>query len=174
MTKTRNEWLQFPVISHGAEYLVLGYLMRRNILAYKAPPNNDGYDIICIHPDASKSKRQIRIQVKSRLKNGVRGFPLKEEKLYAFDYLIFVRLNVGKIVKRENARSFDGPSDVELYVIPAKIIRKNHDATTSWQKVVFSAEDFKHFDKYKGDRGIEQIAKDLRVASLSKATDGAA
>jgi hypothetical protein len=22
-----------------------------NILAYKAPPNNEGYDLICIHPD---------------------------------------------------------------------------------------------------------------------------
>jgi len=29
----------------------MGYLMRRNILAYKAPSNNEGYDLICIHPD---------------------------------------------------------------------------------------------------------------------------
>jgi len=42
---------RLPVVSHGAEFLVIGYLMRRNILAYKAPPNNEGYDIICIHPD---------------------------------------------------------------------------------------------------------------------------
>jgi hypothetical protein len=29
----------------------MGYLMRRNILAYKAPPNKEGYDLICIQPD---------------------------------------------------------------------------------------------------------------------------
>ena len=29
--------LRLLVISSGAEYLVMGYLMRRNILAYKAP-----------------------------------------------------------------------------------------------------------------------------------------
>ena len=55
-----------PVVSHGAEFLVQGYLMRRNILAYKAPPGNEGYDLICIHPDPRKKSRQIRVQVKSR------------------------------------------------------------------------------------------------------------
>jgi hypothetical protein len=34
-----NEALRFPVVSHGAEFLVMGYLMRRNILTYKSPPN---------------------------------------------------------------------------------------------------------------------------------------
>jgi hypothetical protein len=42
--------LRLPVISHGAEFLVQGLLIRRNILAYKAPPNNEGYDLICIFP----------------------------------------------------------------------------------------------------------------------------
>jgi hypothetical protein len=39
------------VVWASAEFLVKGYLMRRNILAYKAPSNNEGYDLICIHPD---------------------------------------------------------------------------------------------------------------------------
>jgi len=43
----------------------MGHLMRRNILTYKAPPNNEGYDLICIHPDPRKVTRQIRVQVKS-------------------------------------------------------------------------------------------------------------
>jgi hypothetical protein len=46
----RAAFTRFPVISLGAEYLVMGHLMRRNILVYKAPPNNEGYDLICIHP----------------------------------------------------------------------------------------------------------------------------
>jgi len=45
---TEREWLRLPVVSAGAEYLVMGLLMRRNILTYKAPPNNEGYDLIYI------------------------------------------------------------------------------------------------------------------------------
>ena len=46
----KQDFLRLPVVSAGAEFLVMGHLMRRNILAYKAPPNNEGYDLICIHP----------------------------------------------------------------------------------------------------------------------------
>ena len=47
----KQEFLRLSVVSASAEYLVMGQLMRRNILAYKAPPNNEGYDLICIHPN---------------------------------------------------------------------------------------------------------------------------
>jgi hypothetical protein len=40
---TKRDILRLPVVSASAEYLVMGYLMRRNILAYKAPPNNEGF-----------------------------------------------------------------------------------------------------------------------------------
>jgi len=46
-----QHFFRLPVVSAGAEHLAMGYLMRRNILAYKAPPNNEGYDLICIHPN---------------------------------------------------------------------------------------------------------------------------
>lgn len=49
--------LRFPVLSEGAEYLVMGNLMRRNILTYKAPPMNEGYDLICIHPDPRRDEK---------------------------------------------------------------------------------------------------------------------
>lgn len=42
----QREWLRLPVVSAGAEFLVMGHLMRRNILTYKAPPNNEGYDLM--------------------------------------------------------------------------------------------------------------------------------
>lgn len=45
-----RDWLRLPVVSAGAEYLVICHLMRRNIPTYKAPPSNEGYDLICIHP----------------------------------------------------------------------------------------------------------------------------
>jgi hypothetical protein len=36
--------------------------MRRNILTYKAPPNNEGYDLICIHPDPRRVARQVELR----------------------------------------------------------------------------------------------------------------
>jgi len=86
-----RDWLRLPVVSAGAEFLVMGYLMRRNILAYKAPPNNEGYDLICIHPDprhrpASGELSQVRVQVKSRYASDCdRGFPVREVSLDDFD-----------------------------------------------------------------------------------------
>ena len=58
----QSPMLRFPVLAAGAEHLVMGYLMKRNILTYKAPPMNEGYDLICIHPDP-----KIIRQLQSRL-----------------------------------------------------------------------------------------------------------
>jgi len=81
-SKNKIPFLRLPVVSLGAEFLVMGHLMRRNILTYKAPPNNEGYDLICIHPDPEKVTRQIRVQVKSRYQTDCdRGFPVKENLL---------------------------------------------------------------------------------------------
>src|ERR1700693_1146515 len=98
----KKEFFRLPVVSASAEFLVMGYLMRRNILAYKAPPNNEGYDLICIHPNPRhrpqrKEAPQLRIQVKSRYATDCdRGFPVKEVSLDAFDFLIVAFLNIGK------------------------------------------------------------------------------
>jgi hypothetical protein len=51
MGETGRDWLRLPVVTAGSEHLVMGHLMRRNILTYKAPPGNEGYDLICLHPD---------------------------------------------------------------------------------------------------------------------------
>ena len=34
----KREFVRLPVVSVSAEFLVIGYLMRRNIPAYKAQP----------------------------------------------------------------------------------------------------------------------------------------
>src|SRR5262249_58857146 len=111
MSLAEQEFLRLPVVSAGAEFLVMGYLMRRNILTYKAPPNNEGYDLICIHPDPRRQPRedevaQVRVQVKSRYATDCdRGFPVKEASLDAFDFLIVAFLNIGKFFGKN-----DGPS----------------------------------------------------------------
>lgn len=79
-----KDWLRLPVVSLAAEYLVMGHLLRRNILTYKAPPGNEGYDLICIHHDPrhvpyGSQRPQIRVQVKSRYATDCdRGFPIKK------------------------------------------------------------------------------------------------
>lgn len=151
---------RYPVISLGAEYLVIGQLMRRNILAYKAPPNNEGYDLICIHPDPKRSAEQIRVQVKSRYQTDCdRAFPVKERTFEAFDYLIVAFLNNGFYYRKKPI--LEGRSEPEFYTLPVKFIRDNHQkARSGWERVLTKGKDM---EMYKNEAGIEIIARDLGI-----------
>ena len=152
---------RLPVVSHGAEHLVIGYLMRRNILAYKAPPNNEAYDVICIHPDPTRAARPIRVQVKSRYQTDCdRSFPVKEKTFDAFDYLIVAFLNIGFFAKK-NGTVWAGYKDPEFYCFPQKWIRDHHTIFESgWQKVHTKNQDI---DSFKNEKGFELIASDLGI-----------
>ena len=157
-------FLRFPVISHGAEFLVQGYLMRRNILTYKAPPNNEGYDLICIHPNPRKVTRQIRIQVKSRYATDCdRGFPVKEKTFSAFDFLVVVFLNIGNFLSKRS--SSDGKQEAEFYTFPLAFIKKHHNKTSTWEKVRLRNIDV---EAYKNERGFEIIAEALGIEYPSR------
>ncbi|MBM4167135.1 MAG: hypothetical protein FJ218_09505 [Ignavibacteria bacterium] len=137
--------------------------MRRNILTYKAPPNNEGYDLICIHPNPRKTKKQIRIQVKSRYQTDCdRGFPVKEKSFSAFDYVIVAFLNIGYFMGKykKGSPSKIGMQNVEFYTLPLKFIRKHHDKSSTWEKVRIKNIDV---ERYKNERGFELIAKDLGI-----------
>ena len=111
----------------------MGHLMRRNILTYKAPPGNEGYDLICINPDprhqtAAENKSQTRVQVKSRYATDCdRGFPVKEKSLDAFDYLIIVFLNIDNFNGRNDGSS--GAEEPEYFTLHQSFIRKHHQAS---------------------------------------------
>jgi hypothetical protein len=162
---------RYPVVSLGAEYLTLGHLMRRNILAYKAPPNNEGYDIICIHPDPRRAVRQIRVQVKSRLATDCdRGFPVKARTFGAFEYLIVVFLNVGYFFRKRAESSVKaGAMSPEFYTLPVAFIRKHHNAASSWEKVRTRGLDL---TAYRDERGFDQIAQDLGIEYPCKLNNG--
>ncbi len=161
------KFARFPVVSLSAEYLVMGRLLRRNILTYKAPPGNEGYDLICIHPDPRHEGPQIRVQVKSRMATDCdRGFPVKEESLDAFDFLVVVFLNVGyyfQKAKRHEAR--EGACEPEFFTLDRDFIRAHHDTSSSWQKVRLRGLDL---DAYKNERGFERIAEALGIPYPSK------
>jgi hypothetical protein len=170
-TKTKP-WLRLPVVAASSEYLVMGHLMRRNILAYKAPPNNEGYDLICIHPDPRHVLRkgevaQVQVQVKSRYATDCdRGFPVKEASFGAFHFLIIAFLNIGKFSGKNDGSQ--GACDAEFYTLPTEFIRKHHNKSSSWQKVrLGSLQD--EIGQYKNEKGFEQIAKALGIPKPSRA-----
>jgi hypothetical protein len=141
--------------------LVIGHLMRRNILAHKAPPNNDeGYDLICIHPEPRQSAGQVRVQVKSRYATDCdRGFPVKSKTLDAFDFLVVVFLNIGWFYG--NKPVLDGYREPEFYTLPADFIREHHRASASgWEKVMTKGLDLA---QYQNEQGFELVAKALGI-----------
>lgn len=156
----KGRFRRLPVVSHGAEHLVIGYLMRRNILAYKAPPNNEGYDIICIHPDPKRVTKQIRVQVKSRYQTDCnRAFPVKKRTFAAFDYLVVVFLNIGYFYGRKRVR--DGYQEPEFFVLPVDWIRRHHSlARSGWDMVLTKRYDI---ERFKNEKGFEIIAQELGI-----------
>lgn len=140
--------------------------MRRNVLAYKAPPNNEGYDLVCIRPDPRHapppgSSGQVRVQVKSRYATDCdRGFPVKEASFGAFDYLVVVFLNIGDFSRRRGGP--DGAREVEFFTLPRAFVEQHHDKRSSWQKVRLRGLD-EALRPYAGLEGFEQIARDLGV-----------
>lgn len=167
----KRDWLRLPVVSAGAEYLVMGNLMRRNILTYKAPPNHEGYDLICIHPDPRHRLKvgelaQVRIQVKSRYATDCdRGFPVKEASFGAFDFLVVVFLNIGKFYGKNDGSQ--GIREPEFYTLPNSFIREHHNASSSWQKVRLKNLE-SQIACFKGEVGFEQIATALGIPRPSK------
>jgi hypothetical protein len=153
---------RLPVVALGAEHLAMGGLMRRNILAYKAPPGNEGYDLICIHPDPKHSTKIVRVQVKSRYQtDSDRSFPVKEKTFAAFDYLIVVFLNIGYFFRKSGKDGGNQPP--ELYTLPRSFVMQHHyKAVSGWQKVRLKGVDV---SKFKDDLGFEQIAQDLGIPS---------
>ncbi len=163
--------LRYPVIAHGAEYLVMGLLMRRNILTYKAPPGNEGYDLICIHPDPRHTigkgqKAQVRIQVKSRYASDCdRGFPVKPATISAFDFLVIAFLNVGNFLHRRGRD--DGRRQPEFFTLPAEYVSKNLKIGKTWTKVMLGKVS-EEITPFASDDGFEQIATVLGVEPLRR------
>jgi hypothetical protein len=155
------KFLSFPVMNDGAEYLAIGFLKRRNIETYKAPPRQSNFDLICIHP-TGKHNRYARVQVKSRYGTQGTVVPIKTTSLNKFDFLIVVALNVGDFGNRKDGSTGAKPPD--LYVFPRRVVQL-HFTPKGWGPKFgkFYFKTIKGVERYKNERGIELVAKKLRV-----------
>lgn len=168
----KSDWLRLPVVAAGSEYLVMGHLMRRNILTYKAPPGNEGYDLIAIHPDPRHKPNkhemaQARIQVKSRYATDCnRGFPLKTASLDGFDFLVVAFLNIGRFYGKHAGLS--GAKEPEYFTLTPTFVRDHHNASSSWEKVLLKGLEIE-LEPFAGERGFELIATALGVPRPQRA-----
>ncbi len=165
--RTGRNWLRLPVVSASAEFLVQGYFMRRNILTYKAPPGNEGYDLICVHPDPrhvlrGRQRAQVRVQVKSRYATDCdRGFPLKGRSLNAFDFLVVAFLNIGEFNRGRDGTT--GGREPEFYVLPAEFVRSHHEADAFLGGKVQLKKLQRKIERFRDDKGFDLIAAALGI-----------
>jgi hypothetical protein len=148
--------LRFPVLEHGAESLVQGYLMRRNILVYQAPRKNEGYDLICIHPDPRKKIHPVRVQVKSRYQTDCdRSIIVARKSRGAFDFVVAVFLNVGSFYGKAKPKC-----EPEFFTLPAVWVEQHRNKRSTWGKLSLKQ---RGIDRFKNDEGFELIANKLGI-----------
>ncbi len=140
-------------------------------MAFKAPPNNPGYDLVCCHPLPERSKTQLRVQVKSRIAtDSDKSILVKPQSLPHFDFLVVVYLNAGFYFRKAKSQPTEkGLTEPEVLVVPKEVVSSRFSKSSTWGKVRFKPEDF---EKYSGRAGINLIADRLEIPYPSKITDG--
>jgi hypothetical protein len=120
--------------SQGAEFLVLGELLIRRILAYKTYTNMPGYDVVATNPE---KRTAARVSVKSRWSSGASQFIIKN---FDCDFVVVAKLNRGL---PWDARAVKSP---EFFVLPIGVV-KRAPRSKGWSRITFNA--IPHFHDYR-------------------------
>jgi hypothetical protein len=102
--------------AEGAEFLVLGHLLMRDIQSTKAYTRFPGWDILAVDADSGK---QARIQVKSRWASDSGNFLVKN---FDCDFVVLVHLNRGFNFKKRNHEA-DGIKEPQFWIIPVSYLK---------------------------------------------------
>ena len=114
--KTRSNKSQDRLRSEGAEFLVLGNLLIRDIHATKAYTNFPGWDVLAVN---SMTGKQARIQVKSRWATDSGNFLVKN---FECDFVVLCYLNRGfNFGKRGQTGGLQEPS---FWIFPTQYLLK--------------------------------------------------
>jgi len=118
--------------AEGAEFLVLGNLLVEGIDAYKSYRYMQGYDVVAVLPEQS---RTARIQVKSRYATDAIGFLVKN---YECDFVVFAKLNREFTFKKNwtPTQRKQGRRPPECYVLPRDVVWRNRDKKSRLGRVV--------------------------------------
>ena len=145
MQKTRKESgtrlssKQIKLSSEGAEFMVLGHLLIREINATKAYNNFPGWDVMAFNPETNKS---ASIQVKSRYATDSIGFLVKNNN---FDFLVLAKLNRGhRYTKNKDNKEIHNP---DFYIIPSEDVREAFKNPKTSNSMGGHRIDFKHLPK---------------------------
>jgi hypothetical protein len=102
--------------SEGAEFLVLGNLLIRDVQATKAYTNFPAWDVLAVNPESGK---QARIQVKSRWATDSGNFLVKN---FDCDFVVLVYLNRGYNFGKR-ARKESGLKEPEFWIFPIQYLK---------------------------------------------------
>jgi len=136
--------------SAGAEYLVLGNLLRFRIQSFITSQNFEDYDIVATNPEKNLS---IKIQVKSRFKESDMSFPIKK---FGSEIVVFVKLNCGR--RKQGKITYEYRKQPEYYIIPTEVCKK-YNRGGNWNKV--HIKDIPNYEQYKDNW--ELIKKMLEI-----------
>ena len=152
----------YPVVTLGAKYLVMGHLLRRNILASRAPARRAAYDLICSHPILRRKGRLMHVQVKCRLaSDSDLGFPVQAEALDLIDFLVLVFLNIGDFYHRsKDTPTRGGAREAEFFTFPVSFIRQHLRQENGETRVETGGLDI---ERFRNNAGFEQIAAALDI-----------
>lgn len=115
--KAKSTPAQNNLRSEGAEFLVLGNLLMRDIHSTKAYTRFPGWDILAVDPVSGK---QARIQVKSRWASDSSNFLVKN---FDCDFVVLVHLNRGFNFRKRNHQE-NGVRPPQFWVIPTAYLKE--------------------------------------------------
>lgn len=129
-------------------------------------PSQEGYDLVCTSRE--RPGRAVRVQVKGRWATDSGTPIIRTERLDGFDFLVFLRLNAGYYYGRAGKR--DGVKTPELYVFPNSVVRRYFakESRPGGYGGRFHYTRVPRLDRYRGDAGLNLLARKLRVPALEQ------